>query len=170
LPSYSIPTLWQFDATAKSSQITLTNDNYTAKKNEVTGHAAVCGNNPLGDGISSWEIKVNGITKGNGDWVQFGLLDKNENGDFEKFAFGNSWAVFSGNYHGNVIKMTKTGETVDFNNKTFVCTYDGQSGKFTVVGVDNKFKAECSGLQNKKLYAFVDLYDVGNEVTVKMIN
>jgi len=145
---------WKLDSTAKSSRITLSNDDNTVKKTEGVGHAAVCSNEPLTKEPSMWEVTVSGITKQKGDWVQFGVFEKSESTDFEKFGYGNSWAVCSGNYYGNVIKMTKS---VDFNNKTSRCKLDWESGKFTVEGIDNKFKAECYGLQNKKLYAFVDI-------------
>jgi len=169
IPANLIKGSWTLDPLAKATKITLSDDCLTAKKSEGSSHCAVCSNIPLSDGIYSWEIKVSGITKENRDYVQFGLVDKKEMGDVNSFASKANWSVHSGNYAGNLCKMTKTEETVDFNNKTFICTFDGQSGKFTVEGVDNKFKAEVSGLQNKKLYAFVNLYDPGNEVTMRVI-
>jgi len=110
IPANLIKGSWTLDPLAKATKITLSDDCLTAKKSEGSSHCAVCSNIPLSDGIYSWEVKVSGITKTNGDWVRFGLVAMKVVGDVNSFTYAANWAVHSANYSGNnVCRMTKTG-------------------------------------------------------------
>ena len=150
--------IWTFDANAKGSKINLGSDNLTATKIDNSSHMAVFGSKLLETGIHTWSITPSGITKGNGDWIQFGLCENNTS--FESFSFDGSWSVVSGTYYGNVTKMSKTGACETFNDKIFTCTFDADLGVFTIE--TEGFKAETKELKEKKLYPFVNLWDIGN--------
>jgi len=155
---------WTLDPNCKSSSITLSSDLLKATKSGSSGHVAVCGTQALEAGKHVWSVTVSGLAQPNGDWIQFGLVDKSENGNMEAFTLESCWSVTSAKYYGNVTRMEKTGECSEFDGQKWVCRWDADEGKFEIEG--NGMKAEVSGLKGKKLYPFVNLWEAGNSVVI----
>lgn len=154
------------DSSRKHDDIALSENNTIATKRTSTSHAIAFGE-ALTSGVHKWEVMPSGITAKNGDWVQFGIFNKDENSS-SKFQFAKCYGLTSGGYYNaHMVQMTNvSGETYNFNNKTFLCEYDADKGTLTITG-DN-IKAEAKNLKGT-FYPFVNLYHIGNTVKVRVL-
>jgi len=158
---------WTFDPMCKSANITLSEDKMTAKKINSYGHTAICGTIAFESGVFIWEVTVRNITAKNGDWVQFGVLDKSVNSNMDVFSVENTWSVTSKPSCRAYNMTVSVPNSAIFNDKTLRCTYNAQEGTFIVDG--EGFKASGTGMKGKKIYPFVNLFYAGNEVTLKIV-
>lgn len=159
---------WRFDTSAKHPDILIDGDGFTLTKRNSSGHAPIYGNYPFLKGVYRWEVTVSGITAPNGDWVQFGLIEKTKI-PVEKFEYSTNYSLTSGGYYLNhfVGVAGIYGTAQNFNNQTFLCEYNADLGVLTITG--KAIKAEAKNLQGMNLYPFVDLFHPGNTAKVKIL-
>lgn len=169
--SFGSTSPWYLDPEAKDRSIKLSNDYLTATKASGTGHAIVYGNIPFEKATYTWEVTLGGITRENGDWIEFGLIDKEK---YEVVDFGTPnlvecYALTSAGYYNNhLLRMVNCyGSIQNFNGQTFLCEYDAEIGHLIITG--DAFKAEARDLKGK-LYPFVSFYHQGNTATIKMLS
>jgi len=145
-----------FDAIAKGVKVKLSDDGLTATKVEDASNAAVCGPYVLGPGVTIWDVTKRGLNSEN-SWIQFGILDKTENGDINTgFSDNNAWGVKTPS-KSETDCLQRISALLDvWENMTFRCKFDGVKGTFNVDGVGNDYKAEITGLQGKKLHSFLN--------------
>lgn len=161
---------WNWDPNRKHENIDLLENNTVAKKKGNADHTGVFGTIPFEQGIHIWEIKCEGITADNGDWIQFGVIEE----EHYPIDYNNStkaYSIASANYFGNgknyPYNMEVDGPLVDFNDKTFRCEYDADTGILKITG--HGIVATTISLKGKKVYPFVNVYHPGNQATLKII-
>ena len=164
--------LIKFDRIIKSPFISLSENDLLATMKKNNENHVVFFENCYSKGIIQWKLELKGIKESNGDWIQFGVLDKEEFGssnDYNKYIYPNnknSWSIASSNYFNKYsFRMNVTGKTQSYKNLIFVCTLDCDKSIFTIEG--NGIKAEANGIGKKCLYPFVGFWNLG--ATVKII-
>ena len=159
-----------FDKNFKQTNIEVNEDCLEARKVNGTAHQTILFNKCFLKGTHKWSLQLEDMQESNGDWIQFGVLNKadfNNSNDVNSYVSPynqNSWSIASSNYFKRIERMNLTGACASYKNLKFDCILNCDEGIFSIEG--NGIKAEAKGLENKNLYPFVNFQNQGARVKI----
>lgn len=165
-----------WNASKKSTHISLGNDNMNAKKDfysswSTMGHTAVLGNKEMNRGIHKWILEVH--TEGQRilspqppfHWICFGVIETSHAKDLENFPYKKSFSVSS---IGEVFNMTEVKRLKNgYDDLIYVCNLDMEEGTFTISHEGNVLAKQSFSLKGMSLVPFAYLYRAENNVRIR---
>lgn len=159
--SLNVGSSWIFDKNAKHANIAITDNGLTVTLVNAGGHSSVLGNVGFKHGIIRWKVVVGGTQS---HWIGIGVCNK-EN----VTTYSNDYSHFVGCSSANQ-KYKTNGTLTQWNvGQEFICVLDLVKGVFTINGMGTSL-VSSEQLKGKTWYPVVNLYNVGNTVTIKRIN
>jgi len=150
---------WELDPNNAGPNLQLSSNNLTIEKTNSNSYSSIIGNKGFSTGVHKWDVYADSLNgSGTGHWAVIGIIAKE---NFVKTTdYGAAFAISTYNQSYN---MTGNNAFVG-SGKTLSLVLNCNEGTLSIKGEGVDMKA--SGLNGKTLFPYINLYSIGNKVTI----